>query len=163
LRFLLRVQDAEILLLQDSVARYERSLRLTRNQYAVGVVSAATWCNRPAQLESPRRSAAVARAQLEHAIAVLIGSASRFSVAALPLNVSIPAVAALRRLERRPDIAAAGAGWRRPTRRSASQGGNLVVNLSPAAAAIATPAAPPSTGCCSTAGCERRSAPATAA
>ncbi len=34
--FLLRVQDAQIRLLQDSVTRYERSLQLTRNQYAVG-------------------------------------------------------------------------------------------------------------------------------
>ena len=48
--FLLRVQDDEIRLLQDSVARYERSLQLTQNQYAVGVASRGDVAQAEAQL-----------------------------------------------------------------------------------------------------------------
>jgi NodT family efflux transporter outer membrane factor (OMF) lipoprotein len=112
--FLLRVQDAEIGLLQDSVARYERSLQLTRNQYAVGVASRGDVVQAEAQLNSTRAQAfeaEVTRTQLEHAIAVLVGKPpAEFSIAAATLNVVIPAVAptlpsAL--LVRRPDIAAA--------------------------------------------------------
>jgi len=36
--WLLRVADAEIVLLNETVAAYEKSLQLTRNQYAAGVV-----------------------------------------------------------------------------------------------------------------------------
>jgi len=39
--FLLRVQDAQIRLLNDTVEAYQRSLQLTRNQYAVGVAARA--------------------------------------------------------------------------------------------------------------------------
>ncbi len=112
--FLLRVQDAEIRLLQDSVARYERSLQLTRNQYAVGVASRGDVVQAEAQLMSTRAQAldaSVTRAQLEHAIAVLTGKApADFAIASLPLDVAIPAVPAAlpsELLERRPDIAAA--------------------------------------------------------
>ncbi len=52
--FLLRVQDAEIRLLQDSVARYERSLQLTRNQYDAGVASRGDVVQAEAQLKSTR-------------------------------------------------------------------------------------------------------------
>ena len=112
--FLLRVQDAEIRLLQDSVARYERSLQLTRNQYAVGVASRGDVVQAEAQLNSTRAQAfeaAVDRAQLEHAIAVLIGKPpAAFGIAATPMNVQIPAVPPAlpsEMLVRRPDIAAA--------------------------------------------------------
>ncbi|MDH5209521.1 MAG: efflux transporter outer membrane subunit, partial [Burkholderiaceae bacterium] len=112
--FLLRVQDAEIRLLQDSVARYERSLQLTRNQYAVGVASRGDVVQAEAQLMSTRSQAldaTVTRAQLEHAIAVLIGKApADFSIAPLPLDLTIPAAPSAlpsELLERRPDIAAA--------------------------------------------------------
>ena len=111
---LLRVQDAEILLLRDSVARYERSLQLTRNQYAVGIVSRGDVVQAEAQLMATRSQALdaeVARAQFEHAIAVLIGKApADLAIAAAPLNVSFPAVPPAlpsELLERRPDIAAA--------------------------------------------------------
>jgi NodT family efflux transporter outer membrane factor (OMF) lipoprotein len=112
--FLLRVQDAEIRLLQDNVARYERSLQLTRNQYAVGVASRGDVVQAEAQLHSTRAQAfeaEVTRAQLEHAIAVLVGKPpAEFSIAAATLNVVIPAVAPTlpsELLVRRPDIAAA--------------------------------------------------------
>jgi NodT family efflux transporter outer membrane factor (OMF) lipoprotein len=112
--FLLRVQDAEIRLLQDSVARYEKSLQLTRNQYTVGVASRGDVVQAEAQLNSTRAQAyeaAVDRAQLEHAIAVLIGKApADLDIAATELNVNIPAVPPAlpsELLVRRPDIAAA--------------------------------------------------------
>jgi NodT family efflux transporter outer membrane factor (OMF) lipoprotein len=112
--FLLRVQDAEIRLLQDSIARYERSLQLTRNQYAVGVASRGDIVQAEAQLNSTRAQAFdadVTRAQLEHAIAVLIGKPpADFSLPPTPLNPSFPAVPPAlpsELLERRPDIAAA--------------------------------------------------------
>lgn len=112
--FLLRVQDAEIRLLQDTVAAYERSLQLVRNQYAVGVVSRGNIVQAQAQLgtaQAQMHDARVARAQLEHAIAVLIGKApADFSFAVAPIDVNVPAVPPAlpsELLERRPDIAAA--------------------------------------------------------
>jgi NodT family efflux transporter outer membrane factor (OMF) lipoprotein len=111
---LLRVQDAEIRLLQDSVARYERSLQLTRNQYAVGVASRGDVAQAETQLMSTRAQAleaAVTRAQLEHAIAVLIGKApAELTIAAAEMEAKLPAVPPAlpsELLERRPDIAAA--------------------------------------------------------
>lgn len=112
--FLLRVHDAEILLLQDSVARFERSLQLNRNQYAAGVASRANVVQAEAQLSSTRAQALdveLTRAQVEHAIAVLIGKPpAEFSIAPAAWTPVIPAMAptlpsAL--LLRRPDIAAA--------------------------------------------------------
>jgi NodT family efflux transporter outer membrane factor (OMF) lipoprotein len=112
--FLLRVYDAEIRLLRDSVARYERSLQLNRNQYAVGVTSRVAVVQAEAQLNSTRTQALdveLTRAQVEHAIAVLIGKPpAEFAIAAKPWNAVIPAIAPTLPSElllRRPDIAAA--------------------------------------------------------
>ncbi len=112
--FLLRVQDAEIRLLEDSVARYERSLQLTRNQYAVGVVSRGDVVQAEAQLNSTKAQAFQAeasRTQFEHAIAVLVGKPpAEVHIAATNLNVVMPAVSPALPSElliRRPDIAAA--------------------------------------------------------
>lgn len=112
--FLLRVQDAEIRLLQDTVAAYERSLQLTRNQYAVGVAARAEVVQAQAQLgaaQAQMLEAHVIRAQLDHAIAVLIGKApADFSLAVAPISIKVPAVPPAlpsELLERRPDIAAA--------------------------------------------------------
>ncbi|MFA7279888.1 MAG: efflux transporter outer membrane subunit [Sterolibacterium sp.] len=112
--FLLRVQDAEIRLLQDTVAAYERSLQLTRNQYAAGVAARADVVPAQAQLgaaQAQMLDARVVRSQLEHAIAVLIGKApADFSLEVAPINITVPAVpTALPAdlLVRRPDIAAA--------------------------------------------------------
>jgi NodT family efflux transporter outer membrane factor (OMF) lipoprotein len=111
---LLRMQDAEVRLLQDSAARYERSLQLTRNQYAVGVASRGDVAQAETQLMSTRAQALealVGRAQLEHAIAVLVGKApADLSIAAAPFDAKLPVVPPAlpsELLERRPDIAAA--------------------------------------------------------
>ena len=114
--FLLRISDARKKLLDDTVAAYERSLQLTKNQYAVGVVARADVVTSETQLKSAKAQAVdvgIQRAQLEHAIAVLIGKVpAEFSLP--PANEtftavppSIPLGIPSQLLERRPDIAAA--------------------------------------------------------
>lgn len=112
----LRVVDAQIQLLQDTVKDFEQNLRLTQNQYNVGIVSRADVVNISAQLKSTQAQAIDLRSQratLEHAIAVLIGKApAEFSIAeapqvALPVPASVPVTQPSVLLERRPDIAAA--------------------------------------------------------
>ena len=112
--FLLRVQDAQIRLLNDTVEAYQRSLQLTRNQYAVGVAARADVAQAETQLKSTQAQAidaGVQRAQLEHAIAVLLGKApADFSVAAESVPTEFPPIPPglpSELLERRPDIAAA--------------------------------------------------------
>jgi len=111
---LLRVQDAEIALLRDTVAGFERSLTLTRNQYAAGIVARGDVAQAEAQLASTRaqeQDAMIQRAQLEHAIAVLVGKPpAELSIAPKPLAAvfpQIPVAVPSELLERRPDIAAA--------------------------------------------------------
>jgi len=111
---LLRAQDAQIRLLNDTVAAYERSLQLTRNQYAVGVVGRADVAQAETQLKSTQAQAidaTVQRAQLEHAIAILIGKPpAEFSIAAEAVPTEFPVIPVelpSELLERRPDIAAA--------------------------------------------------------
>jgi len=112
--FRLRALDATQKLLDDTVAAYAQSLKLTQNQYAQGVAARSDVIQAQTQLQSAQAAAidnGVARAQDEHAIAALVGqSASTFSLPAIPLDAEPPAVpvdvpSAL--LERRPDIAAA--------------------------------------------------------
>ena len=111
---LLRVQDAQISLLRDTVTTYERSLQLTRNQYAAGIVARGDVAQAEAQLKSTQAQvvdAMLVRAQLEHAIAVLVGKPpSELAIAPKPLAAvfpEIPVALPSALLERRPDIAAA--------------------------------------------------------
>lgn len=112
--FQLRALDATQKLLDDTVGAYAQALKLTQNQYAQGVTARADVIQAQTQLLSAQAAAVdngVARAQDEHAIAVLVGqSASTFSIPPIPLDAEPPSVpidvpSAL--LERRPDIAAA--------------------------------------------------------
>ncbi len=112
--FLLRVADAQKDLLERTVAAYERSLQIVRNQYAAGVVTKADVAQAETQLKTTQAQAidtGVQRAQLEHAIALLVGKApADFSIVPAALADTLPAIppgvpSAL--LERRPDIAAA--------------------------------------------------------
>jgi len=114
--FQLRTLDAQKQLLDATVAAFEKSLELTKNQYASGVVSSADVLQAETQLKTTQAQAidvGVARAQTEHAIAVLIGqAASTFSLPAMPLTATPPAIPVgvpSELLERRPDIAAHGA------------------------------------------------------
>ena len=112
--FQLRSLDAQQRLLDDTVAAYQRTLQLTRNQYAQGTVARSDVIQAQTQLQSAQASAidnGVARAQFEHAIAVLVGEpASTFAIASSPLDATPPAIPAdlpSSILERRPDIASA--------------------------------------------------------
>lgn len=112
--FLLRISDEQQSLFDRTVADYEKSLQLTRNQYAVGVVSRSDVAQAETQLKAAQAQAVdndLTRAQLEHAIAILIGKApADVAITRAPLAQTQPQIplelpSAL--LERRPDIAAA--------------------------------------------------------
>jgi len=112
--FQLRILDAQRQLLEDTVAAFQKSLDLTKNRYDAGVAAKVDLVQAETQLKSTRAQAidtGVQRAQLEHAIAILIGKApAEFSIAAAPLAVAMPRVPAglpSELLERRPDVAAA--------------------------------------------------------
>ena len=112
--FSLRSLDATQKLLDDTVAAYSRSLQLTQNQYGQGIVARSDVIQAQTQLQSAQAAAidnGVARAQDEHAIAVLVGEpASTFAIPPSPLDATPPAVPAQMPsalLERRPDIASA--------------------------------------------------------
>jgi len=112
--WLLRVSDADIALLNETVAAYEKSLQLTRNQYAVGVAGRSDVVQAETQLKSTQAQAldaTVQRAQLEHAIAILIGKPpAEVSIAAEPVKWTFPDIPTgmpSELLERRPDISSA--------------------------------------------------------
>ena len=112
--FSLRTQDELKNLLDETVIDDDKALQIVRNQYTVGVAARADVIQAETQLlgvQAQAVSVGVQRAQLEHAIAVLIGKPpTGFSLAAVPLAQNIPAIPAVMPsalLERRPDIAAA--------------------------------------------------------
>jgi NodT family efflux transporter outer membrane factor (OMF) lipoprotein len=117
--FLLRTLDAQKVLLEDTTVNYQKTLDLTKNRYASGVVSKADVAAAETLLRSTQAQAiavGVQRAQMEHAIAMLIGKpAPLFSLPGMPLPLTvvpppIPAGIPSALLERRPDIAAAERG-----------------------------------------------------
>ena len=112
--FQLHGSDGDVDLLQRTVASYQDYLVLTQNRYKSGVASGADVAQAQAQLETTRAQLIdlrVARAQFEHAIAMLTGKApAAVTVPAVllktpppPVPVTVPSTL----LERRPDIAAA--------------------------------------------------------
>ena len=112
--FQARTLDAEEQLLNSTVAQYEQALALIQSRYAGGIASDLEVQQARTQLETTRAQAidvGVARAQYEHAVAVLIGKPpASFSLAPLPLTMPpppIPVGLPSELLERRPDIAAA--------------------------------------------------------
>ena len=112
--FQLRVLDAQKQLLDDTVTAFGKSLELTRNRYTAGVAAKVDVVQAETQLKSTLAQAidtGVQRAQLEHAIAILVGKPpSEFSIAPVPLAATMPRVPLglpSELLERRPDVAAA--------------------------------------------------------
>jgi NodT family efflux transporter outer membrane factor (OMF) lipoprotein len=110
----LRVLDDQQRLLDATVAAYARSLRLSENQYRAGIVPKSDVSQALTQLRSTEAQAIDLqwqRAQLEHAIAVLIGvPPGELSIAPreqLPTLPAIPVALPSQLLERRPDVAAA--------------------------------------------------------
>ncbi|HSB22035.1 MAG TPA: efflux transporter outer membrane subunit [Burkholderiaceae bacterium] len=112
--FNLREADAELVLLRDTVAGYERSLEITNNRYAAGQAARTDVLQAQTQLANTRAdTAALAtqRQQSEHAIAVLLGKApADFALAPGPWTTTVPEVPPAlpsELLQRRPDIASA--------------------------------------------------------
>ena len=110
----LRVTDANIDLLQRTVAAFKESLRVVSNQGTAGTTPPSDVITARTQLESAQASLialGVARAQYAHAIAVLAGKnpedldiAHSTVIPALPpVPVGVPSTL----LQRRPDIAVA--------------------------------------------------------
>ena len=112
--FELRGQDALIKILQDTVDADAKSLELARSRYETGVddqISVVEAENTLQNAKSSLINLGIARAQDEHAIALLVGlPASGFSMPVRALNAPVPTVPIglpSQLLERRPDIAAA--------------------------------------------------------
>ena len=112
--FQLRAVDAQKRLLEDALRAYDKSRQLTQNQYKAGIVSKADVAQAQTQFKTTEAQVidlGVQRAQLEHAIALLIGKASAdFSIASGELSALPPVIPVglpSELLERRPDIAAA--------------------------------------------------------
>ncbi|MFT0851721.1 efflux transporter outer membrane subunit [Achromobacter sp. F4_2707] len=112
--FSIRVADAEIRLMEQTVQAYERSLQLTENRYNAGVATPVDVAAARTQLENARTQLLALqrqRAQLEHAVAVLLGQPpAAFELAAggdIPQLPTIPVGIPAELLQRRPDVAAA--------------------------------------------------------
>lgn len=110
----LRVMDIQQKLLDDTVKAYERSLTLTENQYNAGIVVKSDMTQARTQLKTIQAQAIdlrYQRAQLEHAVAILVGEPpANFSIKPtyqVPALPSIPKIVPAELLERRPDIAEA--------------------------------------------------------
>lgn len=110
----LRINDAQQRLLNATVAAYQRSYEITRNRYEAGVAAQADVAQAESQLKTTQAQALdlrIQRAQLEHAIALLIGKPpAEFKLAAaegVPQLPDIPVGVPSALLERRPDVAAA--------------------------------------------------------
>lgn len=112
--FQARLLDAEEQLLTSTVTQYQQALELMQNRFAGGLASDLEVQQAETQLETTRAEAidvGVARAQYEHAVAVLAGKPpAELSLPPLPLTAPpppIPVGLPSQLLERRPDIAAA--------------------------------------------------------
>ncbi|MFL6352233.1 MAG: efflux transporter outer membrane subunit [Bryobacteraceae bacterium] len=106
--------DAQKELLGNTVLAYQKALQLTRNRFEGGLSSKAEVAQAQTQLnttEAQDIDVGIARAQYEHAIAVLVGKPPElFKVPAMPRRQApppIPLGVPSQLLERRPDIAAA--------------------------------------------------------
>ena len=112
--FALRDADTELGLLRRSVEGYQRAVTITRNRYNAGIAPRTDLLQAQTQLANAQADLAGlinTRAQLEHAIAVLIGKApADFTLATAEWNMAVPAlplVVPSELLQRRPDIASA--------------------------------------------------------
>ena len=111
----LRQQDAQKALLASTLAGYTRALEITQNRYTAGIAAKTDVLQAQTQLANAKADEAGlqrTRAQLEHAIAVLVGQApGNFSLPAIaewkPTVPEVPVGVPSTLLQRRPDIAAA--------------------------------------------------------
>jgi NodT family efflux transporter outer membrane factor (OMF) lipoprotein len=112
--FEIRGQDKLQKIFDDTVVADQKALELTRGLYETGIDDQISVVEAETTLQSAQAGATnvgIARAQFEHAIAVLIGkAASGFSIPVKPMTVApppIPVGVPSELLQRRPDIAAA--------------------------------------------------------
>lgn len=112
--FQLRGIDLQAQLLRSTIETYAQALKLTQDRFRGGLSAESDVEQAQAQLEEARAQLVdlgVGRAQLEHAIAVLVGvPATNFHIQERPLAgdpPSIPTGIPSEILQRRPDIAAA--------------------------------------------------------
>lgn len=112
--FEIRGQDALQRILDDTVAADQKALEVTRGAYDTGIGDYISVVEAQATLEAAQAqdiNVKIARAQYEHAIALLIGKlATDFSVPVRPELTSpppIPVGVPSELLQRRPDVAAA--------------------------------------------------------
>jgi multidrug efflux system outer membrane protein len=110
----LRALDAERALVRETVSAYRDTLRLTERRYQAGDVAeldVARVSTEVAATESDALALDRARAELEHALAVLVGEpASSFQIAGADWSTALPVIPAgvpSTVLARRPDISAA--------------------------------------------------------
>jgi len=110
--FQLRGTDGDIALLESTVLSYTNFLKLTQARHDSGIASGADVAQAETQLDSAKEQMidfGVARAQYEHAIAILIGkppaelSLEKRTLMGEPPQVPVALPSTL--LERRPDIA----------------------------------------------------------
>src|SRR5271155_2822471 len=111
--FELRGQDALQKVFDETIEADQKSVDLTRARYETGVDDQISLVQAQNALQSAQAAGTnlgIARAQFEHAIAVLIGTTpSSLSIPVKPLNAIPPAIplgVPSQLLERRPDIAA---------------------------------------------------------
>ena len=112
--FEIRGQDQLQNIFNDTVDADQKALDLTRALYETGIDDQISVVEAETTLQSAQAGATnvgIARAQFEHAIAVLVGkAATNFSIPVKPMTVApppIPVGVPSELLERRPDIAAA--------------------------------------------------------
>jgi NodT family efflux transporter outer membrane factor (OMF) lipoprotein len=112
--FSLRIDDELTRLYEETVKAYEATLEITRNQFEAGTAAETDVITALTTLQGAQAQLVgigAQRAQLEHAIAVLVGKRpDEFSIAPVSLVREIPVIPAglpSTLLERRPDVAAA--------------------------------------------------------
>ena len=116
--YTLRSLDAQVQILTENVTAYREQVRILSVQVKTGLVSAIVLNQAQAQLQATlaqQRDVERARADVEHALAVLCGRpAPSFEVARNPLHESsppaVPPGLPAQLLVRRPDVAAAEQG-----------------------------------------------------
>ena len=112
--FEIRGQDELQKLYNDTVVADQKELELAQSLYQSGITNEISVVEAQTALQSAEAGAtnvAIARAQYEHAIAMLVGkAASNFSIPVKPMTVAAPPIPVgvpSDLLQRRPDIAAA--------------------------------------------------------
>ncbi len=110
----LRQLDAQQLLLASTIDGYQRTLQIAQNRYTAGIAPKSDVLQAQTQLANAQADKAGLqrqRAQLEHAIAVLVGEApGNFTLGPEPWKPQVPDVPLIvpsALLQRRPDIASA--------------------------------------------------------